>query len=214
MAERGKRKILMGVVSSDKMDKTVVVMVNRRVLHPVYKKYVRKRTKVKAHDQKNECHIGDKVLLVETRPLSKDKRWRLKEILGQDRVTAREWMMIQMRSVLEVADNSGAKKLGCIKVLGGTRRKYATLGDIIVVSVKDALPNSKIKRGDVVRAVIVRTKKEVKRRDGSYIKFDDNSAVLINPQGEPIGTRIFGPVARELRSKRFMKIISLAPEVL
>jgi large subunit ribosomal protein L14 len=139
---------------------------------------------------------------------------RLTNNEGQDRVTAREWMMIQMRSVLEVADNSGAKKLGCIKVLGGTRRKYATLGDIIVVSVKDALPNSKIKRGDVVRAVIVRTKKEVKRRDGSYIKFDDNSAVLINPQGEPIGTRIFGPVARELRSKRFMKIISLAPEVL
>jgi large subunit ribosomal protein L14 len=123
-------------------------------------------------------------------------------------------MMIQMRSILEAADNSGAKKLGCIKVLGGTRRKYATLGDIIIVSVKDALPNSKIKKGDVVRAVIVRTKKEVKRLDGSYIKFDDNSAVLINPQGEPIGTRIFGPVARELRAKRFMKIISLAPEVL
>jgi large subunit ribosomal protein L14 len=104
--------------------------------------------------------------------------------------------------------------LGCIKVLGGTRRKYATLGDIIVVSIKDALPNSKIKKGDVARAVIVRTKKEVRRLDGSYIKFDDNSAVLINPQGDPVGTRIFGPVARELRAKRFMKIISLAPEVL
>ena len=128
--------------------------------------------------------------------------------------TGREWIMIQMRSVLEVADNSGARKLGCIKVLGGTRRKYATLGDIIVVSVKDALPNSKIKKGDVARAVIVRTRKEVKRLDGSYIKFDDNSAVLINPQGDPVGTRIFGPVARELRAKRFMKIISLAPEVL
>jgi large subunit ribosomal protein L14 len=125
-----------------------------------------------------------------------------------------EWIMIQMRSILEVADNSGAKKLGCIKVLGGTRRKYASLGDIIVVSVKDALPNSKIKKGAVARAVIVRTKKEVKRPDGSYIKFDDNSAVLINPQGDPVGTRIFGPVARELRAKRFMKIISLAPEVL
>ena len=114
--------------------------------------------------------------------------------------------MIQMRSILEVADNSGAKKIGCVKVLGGTRRRYATLGDVIVVSVKDALPNSKIRKGDVVRAVIVRTRKEVKRLDGSYIKFDDNSAVLINPQGEPIGTRIFGPVARELRAKRFMKI--------
>ncbi len=122
--------------------------------------------------------------------------------------------MIQMRSILEVADNSGAKKIGCIKVLGGTRRRYATLGDVIIVSVKDALPNSKIRKGDVVRAVIVRTKKEVKRSDGSYIKFDDNSGVLINPQGEPIGTRIFGPVARELRAKRFMKIVSLAPEVL
>jgi len=129
-------------------------------------------------------------------------------------LSEREWIMIQMRSILEVADNSGARKLGCIKVLGGTRRKYATLGDIIVVSVKDALPNSKIKKGDVARAVIVRTRKEVKRLDGSYIKFDDNSAVLINPQGDPVGTRIFGPVARELRAKRFMKIISLAPEVL
>jgi large subunit ribosomal protein L14 len=104
--------------------------------------------------------------------------------------------------------------LGCIKVLGGTRRKYASLGDVIIVSIKDALPNSKIKKGEVARAVIVRTKKEVERPDGSFIKFDDNSAVLINPQGEPIGTRIFGPVARELRAKRFMKIISLAPEVL
>jgi large subunit ribosomal protein L14 len=122
--------------------------------------------------------------------------------------------MIQMRSILDVADNSGAKRLGCIKVLGGTRRKYASLGDVIIVSIKDALPNSKIKKGEVARAVIVRTKKEVERPDGSFIKFDDNSAVLINPQGEPIGTRIFGPVARELRAKRFMKIISLAPEVL
>jgi len=122
--------------------------------------------------------------------------------------------MIQMQTILDVADNSGAKKVGCIKILGGTRRRYAGLGDIIVVSVKDAIPNSKIKKGDVVKAVIVRTKKEVGRSDGSFIKFDDNSAVLINPQGDPIGTRIFGPVARELRAKRFMKIVSLAPEVL
>ncbi len=122
--------------------------------------------------------------------------------------------MIQMQTILDVADNSGAKKVGCIKILGGTRRRYAGLGDIIVVSVKDAIPNSKIKKGDVVKAVIVRTKKEVGRPDGSFIKFDDNSAVLINPQGDPIGTRIFGPVARELRAKRFMKIVSLAPEVL
>jgi large subunit ribosomal protein L14 len=122
--------------------------------------------------------------------------------------------MIQMQSILDVADNSGAKKVGCIKILGGTRRRYASLGDVIVVSVKDAIPNSKIRKGDVVKAVIVRTKKEVGRSDGSFIKFDDNSAVLITPQGDPIGTRIFGPVARELRAKRFMKIVSLAPEVL
>lgn len=122
--------------------------------------------------------------------------------------------MIQMRTMLDVADNSGAKKVGCIKVLGSSKRKYASLGDVIVVSVKDAIPNSKIKKGDVVKAVVVRTKKGVRRSDGSYIKFDDNSAVLINQQNEPIGTRIFGPVARELRAKNFMKIISLAPEVL
>lgn len=122
--------------------------------------------------------------------------------------------MIQMRTMLDVADNSGAKKVGCIKVLGSSKRKYASLGDVIVVSVKDAIPNSKIKKGDVVKAVVVRTKKGVRRFDGSYIKFDDNSAVLINQQNEPIGTRIFGPVARELRAKNFMKIISLAPEVL
>lgn len=122
--------------------------------------------------------------------------------------------MIQMQTTLDVADNSGAKKLYCIKVLGGSKRKYATLGDVIVASVKEALPNSKVKKGDVMKAVIVRTAKEVGRPDGSYIKFDTNSAVLVNPQLEPLGTRIFGPVARELRAKRFMKIVSLAPEVL
>lgn len=122
--------------------------------------------------------------------------------------------MIQQMSELEVADNSGAKRLRCIKVLGGTRRRYATIGDIIVVSIKEAIPQSKVKKGDVKRAVIVRTKKELRRFDGSTIKFDDNSAVLINEQGEPLGTRIFGPVARELRARKFVKIISLAPEVL
>jgi large subunit ribosomal protein L14 len=122
--------------------------------------------------------------------------------------------MIQSLTVLEVADNSGAKVVQCIKVLGGSRRRYAGLGDIIVVSVKEALPGSKVKKGDTARAVIVRTKREYRRPDGSYIKFDKNSAVLITPQLEPVGTRIFGPVARELRGKRFMKIISLAPEVL
>ena len=122
--------------------------------------------------------------------------------------------MIQMQTVLNVADNSGARKVACIKVLGGSKRRYASLGDVIVIAVKEALPNSKVKKGDVMKAVVVRTVKEVRRPDGSYLKFDDNSAVLISNQMEPIGTRIFGPVARELRARQFMKIISLAPEVL
>ncbi|CAG0950640.1 50S ribosomal protein L14 [Geobacter hydrogenophilus] len=122
--------------------------------------------------------------------------------------------MIQMQTILDVADNSGARKLFCIKVLGGSKRKYAGIGDIIVASVREAIPNSKVKKGDVVKAVIVRTAKEIGRLDGSYIRFDDNSAVVINNQREPVGTRIFGPVARELRARKFMKIVSLAPEVL
>jgi large subunit ribosomal protein L14 len=122
--------------------------------------------------------------------------------------------MVQVQTMLDVADNSGAKKVMCIKVLGGTRRRYATLGDVIIVSIKEALPEGTAKKGKVARAVVVRTAKEVRRNDGSYIKFDKNAAVLITPQNEPVGTRIFGPVARELRWKNFMKIISLAPEVL
>ena len=122
--------------------------------------------------------------------------------------------MIQMQSFLDVADNSGAKRVQCIKVIGGSRRRYAALGDVIVVAIKEALPGSKVKKGETAKAVVVRTKREYRRTDGSYIKFDDNSAVLINAQSEPVGTRIFGPVARELRSKKFMKIISLAPEVI
>ena len=122
--------------------------------------------------------------------------------------------MVQTTTTLDVADNSGAKKIMCIRVLGGTKRKYASVGDVIVVSIKEAIPNAKVKKGDVMKAVVVRTAKETGRPDGSYIRFDNNSAVLIDNQKEPVGTRIFGPVARELRAKRFMKIISLAPEVL
>jgi large subunit ribosomal protein L14 len=122
--------------------------------------------------------------------------------------------MIQMQTKLRVADNSGAKEVMCVKVLGGSKRRYAALGDVIVVSIREATPNSKIKKGDVAKAVIVRTKKEVRRADGSYIAFDDNAVVIINASKEPIGTRIFGPVARELRANQFMKIVSLAPEVL
>ncbi len=122
--------------------------------------------------------------------------------------------MIQHRSMLEVADNSGAKKAQCIKVLGGSQRRYAGTGDVVVVSIKEALPESNVKKGTVTKAVVVRTKKETRRPDGSYIRFDQNAVVLINAEGDPVGTRIFGPVARELRWKEYMKIVSLAPEVL
>jgi len=122
--------------------------------------------------------------------------------------------MIAVESQLDVADNSGARRVLCIKVLGGSRRRYARIGDIVVAAVKEAIPGGKVKKGDVVKAVVVRTSKETRRADGSYIRFDTNSAVIIDAQGEPVGTRIFGPVARELRAKQFMKIISLAPEVL
>lgn len=122
--------------------------------------------------------------------------------------------MIQLLSVLDVADNSGARKVQCIKVLGGSKRKYATVGDVIIVAVKETIPGSAVKKGTVARAVVVRTKKEIRRPDGSYIRFDRNSAVIINQQNEPVGSRVFGPIARELREKDFMKIISLAPEVI
>ena len=122
--------------------------------------------------------------------------------------------MIQMQTNLDVADNSGAKRVMCIKVLGGSKRRYATVGDIIVVSVKEAMPRGRVKKGDVVQAIVVRVSKDLKRKDGSTIRFDSNAAVLVSKQGEPIGTRIFGPVTRELRARKFMKIVSLAPEVL
>jgi large subunit ribosomal protein L14 len=122
--------------------------------------------------------------------------------------------MIQMQSTLDVADNSGAKKLVCVKVLGGSKARFAEVGDVIVVAVREASPNSKVKKGDTARAVIVRTAKEIRRDNGTYIRFDDNAAVLVNANGDPIGTRIFGPVARELRARKYMKIVSLAPEVL
>jgi len=122
--------------------------------------------------------------------------------------------MIQVETNLEVADNSGARRIQCIKVLGGSKRRYASVGDVIVVTIKEAIPRGRVKKGEIAKAVVVRTAKEIRRPDGSAIRFDSNAAVLINPQGEPIGTRIFGPVTRELRAKKYMKIISLAPEVL
>src|SRR6266498_1223911 len=165
MAERNLRKTRIGVVTSNKMVKTITVAVERKVKHPIYGKFVKKTTKFHAHDEKNECNSGDKEVL-------------------------------------------------CIRVLGNSGQRYARIGDTIVVTVKDALPAGGIKKGTVTKAVIVRTTNKLRRKDGSYIRFDDNAVVLLNPGDEPRGTRIFGPVARELRDKGYMKIISLAPEVL
>ena len=209
---RNARKTRTGLVVSDKMEKTVVVAIERRVPHPVYGKMVTRTKRLKAHDEENSAKVGDTVRIVETRPLSKDKRWRVVEIVNR----AREGRppMIQQESMVKVADNSGAKTALVIRVLGGTRRRYAGLGDIVVVAVKNALPNGTVKKSDVAKAVVVRTVKETRRKDGSYIRFDENAVVIINDAGEPRATRIFGPVARELREKKYMKIVSLAPEVL
>ena len=203
-AERGPRKVREGYVVSDKMDKTVIVAVEDRVKHRLYGKVLRQTTRMKAHDEGNTAGVGDRVRIMETRPLSATKRWRLVEILE----------MIQQESRLKVADNTGAKEILCIRVLGGSGRRYAGIGDVIVATVKDAIPGGNVKKGEVVKAVVVRTAKERRRGDGSYIKFDENAAVILKPDGEPRGTRIFGPVGRELREKRFMRIISLAPEVI
>ncbi|CAI8014307.1 50S ribosomal protein L14 [Geodia barretti] len=192
-----------------------------------------------AHDPGNEAKEGDVVAIVETRPLSRRKRWAVVRIVertgplvfcsvfpswrkrtagpsgGSPAAPASEHrIMIQMQSILEVADNSGARKIAVINPIGGSTGRFAKLGDLVTASVKEAAPRSAVKKGQVVRAVIVRTAKEHRRRDGSYIRFDRNAAVLVTEQGEPIGTRVFGPVARELRERKFMKIVSLAPEVL
>ena len=196
------------------MDKTIVVAIADRVKHPLYKKIVNRTYKLKAHDEANECNIGDRVKVMETRPLSNDKRWRLVEIIEKARQQEGRIILIQQESRLKVADNTGAKELLCIRVMGGSTRRYANIGDVIVASVKDATPGGVVKKGDVVKAVVVRTVKGARRKDGSYIRFDENAAVIIKDDNNPKGTRIFGPVARELREKQFMKIVSLAPEVL
>ena len=193
---------------STKMDKTAVVAVDRpQAATRRYHKTVQRTSKLYVHDEANDLNVGDRVRVQETRPLSKLKRWRLLEVAGAG-------PMIQQESRLRVADNSGAKEVLCIKVLGGSRRRYASIGDIFVATVKDAIPGAAVKKGDVVKCVVVRIKKEKRRPDGSYIRFDENAAVLINDQQQPRGTRIFGPVGRELRDKKFMRIVSLAPEVL
>ena len=180
--ERNLRKERIGVVVSNKMEKTIVVAVARKVKHPIYGKFVNKTTKFAAECLDETCKEGDTVRIME-------------------------------ESRLVVADNSGAKEVLCIRVLGGTKRRYASIGDKIVVAVKSASPSGDVKKGAVSKAVVVRTTKEIRRANGSYIRFDDNAVVLLNNQGEIRGTRIFGPVARELRDQ-YMKIISLAPEVL
>ena len=231
------KRVLQGVVVSDKNTKTVVVEVERRYTHPLFKKTVRRSKKFHAHDEEETFKVGDLVFIEESRPISKNKRWVvLKDKKASDGRRARRagarvarnekqagrsgksgtriGAMIQMETNLDVADNSGARRLQCIKVLGGSKRRYATIGDTIVVTIKEAIPRGRVKKGEVMKAVVVRTAKGVRRPDGSLIRFDRNAAVLINPQGEPIGTRIFGPVTRELRAKNHMKIVSLAPEVL
>ena len=209
MAEKSEKE---GVVVSNKMQKTCVVAVEWQVRHGLYGKTERRTSKFVAHDENNAAKIGDRVAIVESRPLSKRKRWVVTRVVRP--VTVRRRVMIQMRSILDVADNSGARKIAIINPIGGSTGRYARLGDIVTASVKEAIPDGTVKKGQVVKAVIVRTVKEQRRKDGSYIRFDRNAAVLINDQREPIGTRVFGPVARELRERRFMKIISLAPEVL
>ena len=206
------RKTRVGLVVSDKMDKTVVVAVADRVAHPLYKKIVKRTYKLKAHDENNQCGVGDRVRVMETRPLSKDKRWRVVEIIEKAKEGGAG--MIQEESYLKVADNTGAKEIKTIRVLGGSKRKFGNIGDVIVASVRKAQPGGTVKKGEVVKAVIVRTSRGVRRADGSYVRFDDNAAVLIREDKNPRGTRIFGPVARELRDKDYMKILSLAPEVL
>ena len=205
--ELGRRQERRGVVVSDKGDKTIIVKVDVIKSHPKYKKVVRSTVKFHAHDEANTAGVGDTVRIIETRPLSKQKRWRLAEIVEKAR-------MIQQETRLKVADNTGARELLCIRVAGGSRRRYARVGDIITATVKAAAPQGTVKKGEVVKAVVVRTKKPFGRDDGTLIAFDENAAVIIDAQRNPRGTRIFGPVARELREKNFMKIVSLAPEVL
>ena len=189
------KKILKGIVTSAKNNKTIVVEVTRKFKHPFYEKVIKRTKKYHAHDEKNKFKEGETVSIIECKPISKKKTW-------------------QVVIKLMVADNTGAKRVECIKVLGGSKRRYASVGDLIVISVKDAIPKGKVKKGSVHKAVVVRTRKEIYRDDGSKVQFDTNAVVLTDEKGEPIGTRIFGPVTRELRTRGHTKIISLAPEVL
>jgi ribosomal protein L14/ribosomal protein uS17 len=195
----GSPKVREGTVVSDKADKTITVRIDVARRHRRYQKIVRSSSTLHAHDERNEAHEGDRVQVIESRPLSRMKRWRLEKVL---------------ETRLKVADNTGAREILVIRVQGGSKRRYAHVGDVITATVKQASPQGTVKKGEVVKAVVVRTKKEFGRNDGTYIAFDENAAVIIDAAGNPRGTRIFGPVARELRDRNYMKIISLAPEVL
>ena len=216
------------------MDKTVVVAVEDRVKHPLYGKVMRRTSRLKAHDEGNAAASATGCSLwrpVRSRhqalarggdpragQVSQFAKLRSAQLAAPggwvENWPTEEWDVIQQETRLRVADNTGAREILCIRVLGGSGRRYASIGDVIVATVKDAIPGAGVKKGDVVKAVVVRTAKERRRPDGSYIRFDENAAVIIKDGGDPRGTRIFGPVGRELRDKRFMKIISLAPEVL
>ena len=210
-------RTLVGQVVSNKMEKTIAVAVERRVLHPLYKKYIRRTTKLLAHDEQQRVLAGRSgghrgvPAAVQAQELAAQQGPGARGGVAASGIGG---LMIQMQSSLDAADNSGARRLMCIKVLGGSHRRYAGIGDVIKVAVKEAIPRGKVKKGEVYDAVVVRTRKGVRRPDGSLVRFDGNAAVLLDKQLQPIGTRIFGPVTRELRSERFMRIISLAPEVL
>ena len=203
----GARSVRQGIVVSDKAEKTITVRIDIARRHRRYEKIVRSSSTLHAHDENNDAHEGDVVRVIESRPLSRTKRWRARRRPGAG-------AMIQNETRLRVADNTGAREILCIRVKGGSRRRYAFVGDVITATVKQANPQGTVKKGEVVTAVVVRTKKPIGRDDGTYIAFDENAAVIIDDQNNPRGTRVFGPVARELRERNFMKIVSLAPEVL
>ena len=205
------RRTAEGLVLKAKNDKTRVVVVEKRIPHPLYGRVIRRTAKFVAHDENNTSNVGDLVRIEECRPMSKTKRWRLVDIMEKKHGLGIS--MIHEYSILKMADNAGARTAKCIRVLGGTKKRYASVGDVIVVAVHNVIPNGPLQEGQVAKAVVVRTKKEYRRKDGSYIRFDENAAVLISDTNEPRGTRIFGPVARELRDKQYMRIVSLAPEV-
>ena len=200
-----------GTVVTARKDSTIIVRVDERKTHPLYRKQYTTSSKFHVHDKDNVANVGDVVEATPGRKISKNKSYHLVTVV---RAGKGEQIMIQQESRLLVTDNSGAKEILCIRVLGGTRRRYARVGDIITATVKQASPTGTVKKKQVVRAVVVRTRDQIQRKDGSTIKFDDNAAVIIGDDKLPRGTRVFGPVPRELREQGYMKIVSLAPEVL